>query len=247
MIRMKLFTATILLFSFLAPLNFIRAQSDWKYDAALYGWLAGMEGTVGIANQEEQIQAKVSDLLKNLTFTAGGHFEVRNPKISLIADVFYVGLKEDAEAKTIGDTSITPNGSAKLDEWIIEGAGGYRVSKNLELLLACRVYSINAKILRNDQTLGSANKSWADVFIGARYSKELSKKWYASVRGDIGLGGSSFAWFINGALGYRFSKLFSLALDYRVLSLDYDTGSGAQYFEYDITMNGFGLGFIFSF
>ena len=181
MMKLKIITSTILLFFIFVPLNFILAQSDWKYDAALYGWFAGMEGTVGVANQEEQIQAKVSDLLKNLTFTAGGHFEARNPTISFIADVFYVGLKEDAEAKTVGDTSITPNGSAKLDEWIIEGAGGYRVSKNLELLLACRVYSIDAKILLNDQTLGSANKTWADVYIGARYSKELSKKWYASV------------------------------------------------------------------
>jgi hypothetical protein len=35
--RMKLFTVVILLFSIFTPINFIQAQSEWKYDAALYG------------------------------------------------------------------------------------------------------------------------------------------------------------------------------------------------------------------
>jgi hypothetical protein len=68
------------------------AQSDWEFDAALYGWFAGMEGTIGVATVDEQFEVEVSDLLPNLKFTAGGHFEARNPNLSFIADVFFVGL-----------------------------------------------------------------------------------------------------------------------------------------------------------
>ena len=48
MMKTKLFTATILLFGFLAPLNITHAQSEWKYDAAIYGWFAGIDGTIGL-------------------------------------------------------------------------------------------------------------------------------------------------------------------------------------------------------
>ncbi len=247
MMRMKLFTAAILLFSILTPLHNMQAQSEWKYDAALYGWFAGMEGTVGVANQQQQFEATVGDLLKDLTFTAGGHFEARNPKVSLILDVFYVGLKEDAEAKTVGDTTITPNVSMELDEWIIEGAVGYRVLTELEVLFATRVFAMNADLLNGDNTLGSVNKTWPAFYLGARYIKEFDKKWYATVRADAGYGGAGFAWYANAAVGYRFSELFSLALAYRILNMDYEDGSGIEYFKFDGTTNGFGLGFVFSF
>lgn len=247
MMRLKFFISAILFFTFLTPLNFLNAQSEWKYDVGLYGWFAGMEGTVGVANQQQQFEATVGDLLKNLTFTAGGHFEARNPKISLILDVFYVGLKEDASAKTIGDTSVTPNASLELDEWIIEGSVGYKVITDLEVLFATRIFALNADLLNNDQTLGSRSKTWPAFYLGARYVKEFDKKWYAAVRGDIGYGGAGFAWYANAAVGYRFSELFSVALAYRILNMDYDDGSGVEYFMIDGTTNGFGLGFVFSF
>jgi hypothetical protein len=225
----------------------IHAQSDWQYDAAIYGWFAGMEGTIGIANHDEQFQATLSDLLKNLTFTAGGHFEAINPKLSLILDVFYVGLKEDVAAKNAGNTTIIPNASIELNEWIIEGAIGYRAVPELEVLLATRVFAMNADLLNGNQTLGSNNKTWAAIYLGARYTKEFDKKWYAALRGDIGYGGNAFTWFVNAAVGYRFSELFSLALAYRILNMEYEDGAGIKYFKFDGTTSGFGLAAVFSF
>jgi hypothetical protein len=245
--KAKFFSTAILCITFLTPSSYILSQSDWKYDAGLYGWFAGIEGTVGVANQQEQFEATVSDLMKNLTFTAGGHFEARNPKVSLILDVFYVGLKADAEAKTIGDTTFTPNAAMELDEWIIEGAVGYRINPEFEVLLATRFFSLNADLLNGDNTLGSANQSWAAFYLGARYVKEFDKKWYATIRGDAGYGGAGFAWYGNATVGYRISELFSLALAYRILNMDYDDGTGLDYFMIDGTTSGFGLGFVFSF
>ncbi|MDZ7624382.1 MAG: hypothetical protein U5J96_08075 [Ignavibacteriaceae bacterium] len=247
MMRTKLFTTAIFCLAFFTQLTSVHAQSEWKYDAGLYGWFAGMEGTVGVANQQEQFEASVSDLMKNLTFTAGGHFEAKNPKVSLILDVFYVGLKADAEAKTIGANTVTPNASMEFDEWIIEGSAGYRINPEFEVLLATRFFSLNADLLNGDNTLGSASQSWPAFYLGARYIKEFDKKWYAAIRGDAGYGGNGFAWYANAAVGYRFSELFSLALAYRILNMDYDSGTGLDYFMLDGTTGGFGLGFVFSF
>jgi hypothetical protein len=81
------------------------------------------------------------------------------------------------------------------------------------------------------------------VFVGGRYSNVFGGKWIVSARGDIGFGGSDFAWFVNTALGYRLGKSMSVGVAYRILSLDYETGSGASYYKYDVATHGLGLVF----
>jgi hypothetical protein len=236
----------IIIFS-LISLNNAKAQSDWKYSATIYGWFAGIDGTVGVATAEKQVDATPSDLLKNLEFTMGGHFEARNPSVSLIGDVFYMGLGRESQVeKTIGRNTITKTGLLDLDEWLATVAFGYRLSKEFELLLATRFYDINVNIVLDDTTT-SKSENWFDGFIGARYMTDFADNWFTSIRTDIGLGGSSFAWFGNAELGYRFSKLFALSLGYQVLSVDYDVGSGISYFKYDTFNHGFGIAAIFSF
>lgn len=237
----------ILLVSFLCRANMV-AQSKWEYSAALYGWLAGINGEIGIANQEGQFEASLSDLLQNLKFTAGGHFEARNPKFSFIADVFFVGLgNETAVEHTVMNNTVTTTGEVNLDEWIVEGAVGYRVTNEIEMLIAGRYYSINTELLIDDELKGSVGQSWEDIYIGARYLTQFGGDWFATARADVGLGGSTFAWFGTLGVGYEFSDLFSLALTYRILYLDYDTGSGVEYFRYAASMHGLGIGAVFNF
>ncbi|MEJ2196390.1 MAG: hypothetical protein P8X73_16230, partial [Ignavibacteriaceae bacterium] len=168
-------------------------------------------------------------------------------KVSLITDIFYIGLGRESQVeKTIGRNTITKTGSLDLDEWVVEGAIGYRVSKEFELLLATRFYDINANV-QIDDTATSNGKNWFDGFVGARYMTDFADDWYTSIRADIGLGGSTFAWFFNAELGYQFSEHFSLFINYRILSVDYEVGSGRDYFKYDTFNHGFGLAAVFSF
>ncbi|MEJ2114211.1 MAG: hypothetical protein P8X62_11160 [Flavobacteriaceae bacterium] len=176
----------IIIFS-LISLNNAKAQSDWKYSATIYGWFAGIDGTVGVATAEKQVDATPSDLLKNLEFTMGGHFEARNPSVSLIGDVFYMGLGRESQVeKTIGRNTITKTGSLDLDEWLATVAFGYRLSKEFELLLATRFYDINVNIVLDDTTT-SKSENWFDGFIGARYMTDFANNWFTSIRTDIGL------------------------------------------------------------
>ena len=129
----------LIYFFLIISTSIVNAQSDWEFNTSLCGWAAGIDGTVGVAVLEQQVDATPSDLLKHLQFTMGGHFEARNPKLSLIADVFYMGLGEDTQVeKTIGNTTLTKTGSLDLKEWVVEGAFGYRISKTFEVLLASR-------------------------------------------------------------------------------------------------------------
>lgn len=247
MFKIKYFIVVLFLFLVLNPFHQNKAQSQWKYDVGLYGWFSGVDGNIGVANQDQQFQAEVSDLLKNLTFSAGGHFEARNPQLTLLLDIFYAGLSIDAPPVTIGDSTFTPNGSVDIDEWILEGTFGYRTIEHLEVMFALRYFILEQSILQNDNTLASGSASWPAFYLGLRYSGEFAEKWFGVIRGDAGYGGDGFAWFLNGSLGYRFSKLFSLALAYRMLNMDYAEGVGIDYKSIELTSYGLGLAFVFSF
>jgi hypothetical protein len=48
-------------------------------------------------------------------------------------------------------------------------------------------------------------------------------------------------------VGVDVGKRASLGIGYRILSMDYDTGSGDQFFKYDVTTQAIVLGVAFQF
>lgn len=221
---------------------------QWNYDAALYGWFSGLSGTIGVGRVGDlSAEASFSDLSGYLDFSLAGHFEARNPKYVLLADIFYVNLGAERDVE-IRKQTVKVN--MDYTQWIMELGGGYRLSENLDVLLAGRYYIFDlgttASVITGDKRSESLH-NWGDVFLGGRFHTVLGEKWILSLRGDVGVGGSDLALFGNAAVGYQFTKLFSLGLDYQVLSLDYETGADADYFKYDITTDGVGLVANFSF
>jgi hypothetical protein len=95
----------------------------------------------------------------------------------------------------------------------------------------------------------SGDQAWVDPIIGARYTTSLSKLWEFNSRFDIGgFGvGSDFTWNLVFLLGYRTSKSGQLLFGYRVLDVNRESGSGADFFKYDVTYSGPTLGYSFSF
>ncbi|MGH7493971.1 MAG: hypothetical protein ACREOO_16460 [bacterium] len=54
------------------------AAHEWNYDATLYGWFTGLDGTVGLGRLNDQpFEASFSDLANYLDFAAAGHFDCR--------------------------------------------------------------------------------------------------------------------------------------------------------------------------
>ncbi len=50
----------------------------------------------------------------------------------------------------------------------------------------------------------------------------------------------------QGYVGYRFSKLFQTSVGYRAIGVDYDNGSGAERFRYDMITFGPNIRFGFN-
>jgi hypothetical protein len=99
-----------------------------------------------------------------------------------------------------------------------------------------------------DIDIGSAisahqTRDWVDPIVGTRVIIDLSPRWQLLMSGDVGgFGvGSDFSWNLVGVVGYRFD-LFGLdssfLAGYRALSQDFDDSSGANRFEWDVTVHG---------
>ena len=224
------------------------AAEGWSNEVALYGWMAGLEGTIGIGDvAEEDVSASFDDLLGYLDFALAGHYEARGPKSVFLADISYTGLGSERDAQVL-DQPVTVK--TDLDQWIIELAGGYRVAPKLDVLVATRYYILDTgatfSSIDGEQS-GSVSDSWIDIFLGARYHTTFGSKWFASIRGDIGTGGSDFAWFGQASLGYDFSERWGTVVAWRILSLDYTGDEGASYLQYDVTQSGLGLGLGYKF
>ena len=221
---------------------------EWKYDAVLYGWLTGLQGDIGFANQTQSISASFDELVEYVDFAMAGHFEAKDPRFVVVTDIAYFNLGAERDA-VVANQPVEID--MDLDEWIFELGGGYRVTPEIDLFLAGRWYLFEfGGVATGPLGSSSADDSynWGDIYAGARYTKSFKEKWIVSVRGDIGTGGSEFAWFGNAALGYRFYDTVSAGLAWRVLSLDREPDvEEGDLLLYDVTQNGLGLGVGFSF
>jgi hypothetical protein len=215
------------------------SADEWECDLGLYAWLAGIDGDIGMGRVSGvPVNASFSDLASYLDFSAAAYFEARQPKYILATDVFYVNLGAERSAFING---ATVDVELDMTQWVIELGGAYRVRPDLDAWLAGRLYSVDAGSSFQGSQLRGGSREWVDVFVGARYHRHFAERWVASARADVGAGGSDFAWFANAVIGYEFTRTFTLGAGYRVLSVDRETGSGDEYFKYDIVMDGVGI------
>jgi hypothetical protein len=220
------------------------STNDRGYELGFYGWLAGLEGTMGFGRVNDvPVNASFSDIASFVDFSMAGYFEARRPKYIIGTDIFWVKLGATRTGHINGsDVDVDFN----MDQYIAALGGAYRWTPQVDLWLTGRLYSLQNSLTFQGSNLAAASKTWGDVYIGARYHVDFAQRWIALARADIGTGGSDFAWYGNVAVGYHFTPTFTLGAAYRVLSLDRETGSNKDYFKYDIVEDGLGIVFSFS-
>ena len=122
-----------------------------------------------------------------------------------------------------------------VDQLVLEGDFGYALTERLHGFVGLRYVDLETSV---KLTLpGGGRRSardtadWIDPVIGLHYDWPISTQWSASLRGDIGgCGiGSDFAWQGVGTLRWQVKP-----------------GFGADFFEYDMSMQGPLLGAVFT-
>ena len=236
------------------PSTAARAQgappSDrWHYILTPYGWFAGFDGTVAAEQTPVvDVDAPYNDIVDDLDFGMSFSFEARKGLWGGLLDLSFVEMSRVAATSLPGYRAdvVTQTG-------FVNGAIAYQIFsetvKPLDVFAGARFWDVNHDLHVTSEgqpdRSGSSGGNWADPIVGVRFRPEFNRSWYGRALADVGGFGvaSDMTYQLYGAVGYRFTELFSLSLGYRYLAVDYQSGE----FVYDVRQQGalFGVGLTF--
>ena len=191
------------------------------------------------------------------------HAEAMKNNYFFFLDETYMKLSIDEDIKPDFPLPIGGNLEVDIKMNALEFGGGYRlVAPKPQIPVFFDVYGggrwwivdidqeIKFNILPDQST--DETQQWVDLIVGARLIAFLTDNILATVKSDIGgfsIGSSSdFSWNIIANLGYQTGWYgFTPYIGWRTLYVDYEDGSGSDFFQYKVWMNGIqaGLGFRF--
>ena len=221
-----------------------RAQENhqWTFDFSLYGLAAGMSGDVGIGPVNAPVDFGFDKVLDNLEFAMMGKVRVGCDRWALTTDVVFMGLGASRNGVMVD-----------MDQWMVEPTLSYEVCKYCEVLAGVRYNNLSGEIrgpgILPTPRIPTGTQDWWDPIIGANLRLPLGKQFSFNLRGDIGGfgAGSDFTWQAFPYFGWQFTKWGSLEAGYRWVYMDYETGSGASRFKYDMLIQGPQIGLTFHF
>ena len=220
---------------------------------APYGWLAGIDGTVGTDSGDldpgggiglpGRLDVSLDGELKEIGFMFYG--EWRGERWAVMFDSVWVNVSQGADA-SISRWLPSSDVEAGIDGNIYLLTLGYRAldwqRSTLTVFGGLRRYDLEATIdaaggILPQPISASVTHRWNDGVVGARWSHAFDENWSLSLLGDLGFGDSDTSREFSATVGYRFSRL-SLVGGFRYLFLDYDT---AEY-KVDLALYGPMLG-----
>jgi hypothetical protein len=240
-------SAIIVLAALAVPAKAQGADSDWTFDLALYAWATGMKGEAGAKGVSAEVDASFADIFENLEMAGMLGFSANHGRWVILGDSFFGSL---------GATKKGQFAKAEIDSnvMILEADLGYEVGQNVQLFGGVRRFDLDNELTVTAGALerkAKGGEAWTDPIVGLRWGVPVGERGSFWMRGDIGGfgAGSDLAWNALAGFGYAVGekKKTTLALAYRVLDVDYEHGSGADQFLFDMQIGGPIVGAIFRF
>ena len=223
-------------------------EKNWEFNLApFYLWAVSVDGDLTVMGNNQQLKVDFNEIADSLEGIFTVHFEgMHKSGFGFLTDVEYLNL--GGQQTTPGPLPLTLDVDFTLV--MAELAGIYRLKLGgnaLDLIYGGRYYGLDTEVdIVGAPPKIEKDKDWVDAMLGARYIWNISDKWDFVARGDIGFGGSEQAWNLAGLFNYQPWKHVSLLFGYRYMDIDYEDGSGADLFKYDVSMHGplLGLNFV---
>jgi len=215
--------------------------NSWQHTLApLYLWGVSMDGSVTSGPISADLDIEFSDAVSDLEGIFTLHYEGARGNWGVIADYSFLNLSPSAE---IPGTPVKPK--VDMENTIAEIAGLYRFGADSpwQLLAGYRRYELDVTVKGLPSppipvSKVTIDETIEDFFIGGRYVRKINDNWSFVGRADIGSGDSDLVWNALAIFDYRFSKLLSGFVGWRVLEYEVDSGSGADKFKYDMNHSG---------
>ena len=227
------------------------AAAGWDIVATPYFMAPNMDGKMGIRRFDATVDASPSDVFSNLNWGIMGSLEANNGDWGFNLDVNYMNL--DA---TDDDRRLSVNGhqaayTAILLKrvhryaWVYAGARYNDLGVDLECKGGCTI----PVALRGTQADRSRSKGWVDPLVGFRAELPFNDTLDLTVIADVGGFGAGSKISVNvwPQLGIRIGGSSKAMVGYRIIYVDYESGTGPDRFLYDVTTFGPTIGVQFRF
>lgn len=230
------------------------ANADaWSFQIEPYLLGVTIDGDAGIGRVTgADVDVDFDDILDNLDMGFMGRFEAHHENGWGVAlDYAFVDLSKD----TTGPRGAVLDAEVRLgvfEALLVKGTR--RADAQLDYFAGLRWGDVDVDVTIDPVILpgtltSSVEEDWVDLIIGARWKNPISEKWSVLLHGDIGGLGSDFTAAGIVGFGYKIGESKELNLQYKVLAVDYETGTPGQpgYFKYDTTTHGPVIGLMFKF
>lgn len=218
------------------------SDEGWKFMLAPYLWGPSLDGTVVVKGLEAEADVSASAIFHHTDIAGMALFAARKGNWGIVGDVVWDELSVESEAPP---ADIDPT----LGIFTVQGLR--RLGRYADLTFGARYNYLKSKIDFEPPIGLTVEKSrdWIDPIVGVVLRTPAGHRWHANLVADVGgFGvGSELTWQVAPTVGFDMAKWASVELGYRVLSTDYETGDGADRFEYDILYQGPVLGVAFRF
>jgi hypothetical protein len=214
----------------------------WEFTVAPYLMGASIDGTTVVKGQELDVDVSVSDIFDHLDLGLMGMAAARKGDWGIVADSVYVSLDVPSEM---------PPADFEPTIALFSVQGVRKLGSHADVTLGARWNHLNAVIdLKAPVPLRlERSRNWVDPVVGIVLRTSGKGRVHGTVIADMGgFGvGSRFTWQVFPTVGVRLAKWASIEAGWRFLGVDYETGEGADRFEYDVLYQGPVVGLAFRF
>jgi hypothetical protein len=123
----------------------ITQSEPWQFTIAVPGWLASMNGTIGVRGVNADIDIPVTEVLQHLDMIFAARAEAQKGPFGIFGELFYIGLSDDAQVRglinniheqvdlTLVDTALSWR-LINQPRWSVDFAGGTHYTNVYERL-----------------------------------------------------------------------------------------------------------------
>ena len=128
-------TALVFATALLASASVQAQDEGWVVDVSVFMLGAAMDGTIGIAGNDADIDVSFSDIVENLEMGGMGSLRVARGRWAFTTEVIYMGLGGSNGAV-----------AADVDQWNVEPSASFRVSERFETIVGVRYTNLSTEI-----------------------------------------------------------------------------------------------------
>ena len=220
-IGVKEMIKTIIAAAVIAAIPAVTHAENWEKSVTLYGWLPGLDTSIGTAFGDFETSPSGGDVLSDLEMVFMGTFEAGKGRWRFIKDIIYVDL---SDTKNTPFGALFADGTVGVTVWAVSGYVTYRFAESgtssYELAAGARYFDLDSTLSLTAGTLPdqsrSLNDNWIDPVVGLRGNWAFSEKWSATAFVDYGgLRDSSETWQVVGTVNYQINEKLFARFGYR--------------------------------